>query len=105
MLARDMKKVDQFVVFQTVGREAGWLPAAAACAKTAEDDAPHIILIPERPFVKEKFLAEAKACYEKYGWVSVVCGEGVCYEDGTPISATLKDEYKNNLQIFSSFFK
>jgi len=26
MLARDMKKVDQFVVFQTVGRSAGWLP-------------------------------------------------------------------------------
>ena len=96
MLARDMKKVDQFVVFQTVGREAGWLPAAAACAKTAEDDAPHIILIPERPFVKEKFLAEAKACYEKYGWVSVVCGEGVCYEDGTPISATsVKDRFGN----------
>jgi len=96
MLARDMKKVDQFVVFQTVGREAGWLPAAAACAKKAEDDAPHIILIPERPFVKEKFLAEAKACYEKYGWVSVVCGEGVCYADGTPISATaVKDRFGN----------
>jgi 6-phosphofructokinase len=29
LLARDMQKVDQFVVFQTVGRSAGWLPAAA----------------------------------------------------------------------------
>ena len=34
MLARDMKLVDQFVIFQTVGRSAGWLPAAAALAKT-----------------------------------------------------------------------
>ena len=33
MLARDMQKVDQFVIFQTVGRSAGWLPAAAALAK------------------------------------------------------------------------
>ncbi|MFA5218005.1 MAG: 6-phosphofructokinase, partial [Bacteroidales bacterium] len=28
MLARDMKKVDQFVVYQTIGRDAGWLGAA-----------------------------------------------------------------------------
>ncbi len=96
MLARDMKRVDQFVVFQTVGRSAGWLPAAAACAKKNEDDAPHIILLPERPFVKEQFLAEAKAAYDKFGWVSVVCGEGVCYADGSPISASqTKDKFAN----------
>ncbi len=28
VLARDMKYVDQYVIFQTVGRSAGWLPAA-----------------------------------------------------------------------------
>ncbi|MCL2623208.1 MAG: 6-phosphofructokinase, partial [Planctomycetaceae bacterium] len=96
MLARDMKRVDQFVVFQTVGRSAGWLPAAAACAKQNEDDAPHIILLPERPFVKEQFLAEAKSAHDKYGWVSVVCGEGVCYADGTPISASqTRDKFAN----------
>lgn len=95
-LARDMKYVDQFVIFQTVGRSAGWLPAAAACAKTSEDDAPHIILIPERPFVKEQFLREVKAAHEKYGWVSIICGEGVCYADGRAISATeTKDKFGN----------
>ena len=96
MLARDMKKVDQYVVFQTVGRSAGWLPAAAACAKENEDDAPHIILLPERPFVKEQFLNEVKAAYKKYGWVSIVCGEGVCYADGRPVSAsTTADNFSN----------
>ena len=104
MLARDMKRVDQFVVFQTVGRSAGWLPAAAACAKWSiatrnpqnEDDAPHIILLPERPFVWERFLAEAKSAFDKYGWVSVVCGEGVCYADGSPISASqTRDKFAN----------
>lgn len=95
-LARDMKKVDQYVIFQTVGRSAGWLPAAAACAKTREDDAPHIILLPERPFVKEQFLKEVKEAYDKYGWVSIVCGEGVCYADGRPISASaVKDNFAN----------
>jgi len=96
MLARDMRRVDQFVVFQTVGRSAGWLPAAAACAKKKEDDAPHIILLPERPFVREQFLAEAKKTYDQFGWVSVVCGEGVCYADGSPISASqTKDKFSN----------
>ena len=96
MLARDMKHVDQYVIFQTVGRSAGWLPAAAAMAKTDEDDAPHIILLPERAFDEEKFLDAVKAAYDKYGWCSVVCGEGVCYADGRPISAsTTADKFAN----------
>ena len=96
ILARDMKKVDQYVIFQTVGRSAGWLPAAAACAKDDEESAPHIILLPERPFVREQFLSEVKAAHEKYGWVSIVCGEGVCYADGRPVSASeTADKFAN----------
>ncbi|MEA1952470.1 MAG: 6-phosphofructokinase [Planctomycetota bacterium] len=96
MLARDMKHVDQYVIFQAVGRSAGWLPAAAAMAKTAEDDAPHIILLPERAFEEEKFLAAVRSAYDKYGWCSVVCGEGVCYAGGRPISAsTTADKFSN----------
>ncbi|MDO4586572.1 MAG: diphosphate--fructose-6-phosphate 1-phosphotransferase [Planctomycetia bacterium] len=96
MLARDMKKVDQYVIFQTVGRSAGWLPAAAACAKETEDDAPHIILLPERPFIKEQFFKEVKNAYDRWGWVSIVCGEGVCYANGKPISASeVADNFSN----------
>lgn len=96
LLARDMKKVDQYVIFQTVGRSAGWLPAAAACAKADPESAPHIILLPERPFVREQFLREVKAAYDKYGWVSIVCGEGVCYADGRPVSASeTADKFAN----------
>ena len=40
MLARDMKRVDQYVIFQTVGRSAGWLPAAAALAKVGRGRRP-----------------------------------------------------------------
>ncbi len=96
MLARDMKKVDQFVIHQTVGRSAGWLPAAAAVAKTSEDDAPHVVLVPEIPFEREKFLACVKRAYDNYGWCSIVCGEGVCYADGTPVSASqTADKFAN----------
>jgi len=96
LLARDMQRVDQFVVYQTVGRSAGWLPAAAALAKKRPEDAPHIILLPERPFVRDKFLAAVKDAHTKYGFVSIVCGEGITTADGKPVSAAdVKDKFGN----------
>ena len=96
MLARDMKQVDQFVIYQTIGRDAGWLAAATAMAKRDEDDAPHLIYAPEHAFDKDKFLAAADQCIRRFGWVSVVAGEGIKYEDGTPVSASVvKDKFSN----------
>ena len=95
-LARDMQKVDQYVIYQTIGREAGWLAAATAIARKKEEDAPHLIYTPEFPFDRLKFLADAEKCIKRYGWVSVVCGEGLKYADGTPVSAsTAKDKFNN----------
>ncbi len=96
ILARDMQKVDRFVIFQTIGRDAGWLAASTAMAKKNEDDAPHLIYAPEFTFTREKFIKDVDSCIKKYGWVSVVCGEGLKYPDGTPVSAaTTKDKFNN----------
>ena len=96
ILARDMQRVDQFVIFQTVGRSAGWLPAAAACARQKSGDAPHIILLPERPFNRKAFLKSVKDAQKKHGFVSIVCGEGITNPDGTPVSASeTKDKFDN----------
>jgi len=96
ILARDMQKVDKFVIYQTIGRDAGWLAAATALARKDEGDAPHLIYCPEFHFSQEKFLSEAEACIQKYGWVSIVCGEGLKYADGTPVSAAkTKDKFNN----------
>ncbi len=95
-LARDMKKVDQYVVYQTIGRDAGWLGSATALAKKNEDDAPHLIYTPEHIFDKDNFLRDVESCIKNYGWVSVVCGEGLKYADGTPVSASeTQDKFKN----------
>ncbi len=99
ILARDMQKVDQFVIYQSIGRDAGWLAAASAAAKTTPDTAPHIICLPERPFEKEKFLEDVKSCYEQFGWVSVVCGEGICYADGTAVSAASTTDKFDNVEF------
>ena len=96
ILARDMQKVDRFVIYQTIGRDAGWLAAATAMAKRKEEDAPHLIYAPEFHFNREKFLNDVDNCIKANGWVSIVCGEGLKYSDGTPVSsATAKDKFNN----------
>ncbi|HUT60812.1 MAG TPA: diphosphate--fructose-6-phosphate 1-phosphotransferase [Phycisphaerae bacterium] len=95
-LARDMQKVDQFVIYQSIGRDAGWLAAAAALAKRDPDDAPHLIYLPERVFDRERFLADVERAHKDFGYVSIVCGEGIKYADGTPVSASrTRDKFAN----------
>lgn len=95
VLARDMQKVDQFVIFQSIGRSAGWLPAAAAAGRSATG-APHILLLPERAFDKDRFLQKVADVHKKHGFVSIVCGEGIKTADGMPVSASqTKDKFGN----------
>jgi 6-phosphofructokinase 1 len=96
ILARDMQRVDKFTIFQTVGRSAGWLPAATACAKREEADAPHVILLPERPFDRAAFLSAVASAEKKYGFASIVCGEGIVDAEGRPVSASeTRDKFDN----------
>ena len=96
VLARDMQKVDQFVIYQSIGRDAGWLAAAGALGKRDEADAPHLIYMPEVAFDRERFLADVERAYKAYGYVSIACGEGIKYADGTPVSASeVRDKFAN----------
>ncbi len=99
ILARDMQKVDKFVVYQTIGRDAGWLAAATAVAKKTEDDAPHLIYTPEFDFDRSKFLNDVENCVKSFGWASIVCGEGLKYADGTPVSASMTRDKFNNIEF------
>jgi 6-phosphofructokinase 1 len=91
-----MQKVDQFVIFQSVGRSAGWLSAATALARTDELSAPHVLLLPERSFNREAFLQAVAAAHKKHGFVSIVCGEGITNTDGSPVSISqTKDKFGN----------
>ncbi len=86
-LARDMQRVDKYVIFQTVGRNTGWLAASAALVKKSESDAPHLIYIPERPLSRERFISDVKECIRKNGWVFIISGEGILWEDRTPVAS------------------
>lgn len=95
-LARDMQSVDKYVILQTVGRNTGWLAASASLAKKSESDAPHLIYMPERPLSKERFIVDVKGCIQKYGWVSIICGEGILWEDKSFVaSLQVQDEFSD----------
>jgi ATP-dependent phosphofructokinase / diphosphate-dependent phosphofructokinase len=70
-----------------MGRHAGFLTASSALARVFEDDGPHLIYLPERPFSMRRFLADVQAVYKKYGRCVVAVSEGIGDEQGTPIAA------------------
>lgn len=69
-------------VYEAMGRHAGWLAAAAGLAGTGRDDAPQLILFPERPFDEADFLARVDATVKRVGWCVVVASEGIRRADG-----------------------
>ena len=73
---------DTTTVHEVMGRNAGWIAAACGLARRSDDEAPHIILLPEAPFVKDRFTEEVKRCIDKYNCCFVVCGEGSKTPDG-----------------------
>ena len=70
-------------ILEVMGRHAGWIAAAGGLAAEEEGDAPHIILMPEVAFDKEKFLSKVKSTVSENGYCVVVASEGAQYKDGT----------------------
>jgi 6-phosphofructokinase 1 len=70
-------------VYEAMGRHAGWLAAAAGLAGEGKDDAPHIILFPERAYDEADFLARVEAVVKRVGHCVVVASEGIRTADGT----------------------
>jgi 6-phosphofructokinase 1 len=69
-------------VYEAMGRHAGWLAAAAGLAGEGADDAPHIILFPERAYDEAAFLAKVDAVVRRVGYCVVVASEGIRSGDG-----------------------
>ena len=70
-------------ILEVMGRHAGWIAAAGGLAAEEESDAPHIILMPEVAFNKDKFLRKVKSTVKKNGYCVIVASEGAQYKDGT----------------------
>ena len=64
-------------VLEVMGRHAGWIAAAGAMAADDDIEIPIIVLFPEIPFHRKKFMARVKRVVREHGYVSIVVSEGV----------------------------
>src|SRR5215831_18393635 len=75
-------------IIEVMGRSAGWIAAGTVLAKRGNPaNPPHIILLPERPFEEEKFLAKVKETIEAHRYCVVVVGEGIKDGSGREVAA------------------
>ena len=72
----------QVIIMEIMGRNAGWLTAAAALSKDSECEGPDLIYLPEVTFDLDAFKAKMKGLLEKKDVVVVAVSEGVKLADG-----------------------
>jgi 6-phosphofructokinase 1 len=65
-----------------MGRNAGFLTAAAALGRKYETDGPHLIYVPEAPLTEDRFLADVDAVYSRLGRCLIAVSEGLSTPDG-----------------------
>ena len=87
-----------------MGRDAGFLTAASALARTRRDDGPHLIYVPERPFSVPRFVADVKGVVARLGRCVVAVSEGIRDARGTLVAAKFSSERDShgNLQLSGS---
>lgn len=86
-------------ILEVMGRHAGWIAASGGLASYKEGDAPHIILFPEIPFSREKFISKVETTIKEKGYCVVVASEGTQYSDGAHISGSLQRDAFGHQQL------
>ena len=69
-------------IMEVMGRHAGWIAASSGLAHDKNNSAPHIILLPEVPFYKAKFLKRVKETIKEQGFCVIVVSEGARFKNG-----------------------
>ncbi|MBO5386532.1 MAG: 6-phosphofructokinase [Lachnospiraceae bacterium] len=80
--------IQSVLIVEIMGRDAGWLTAASALARTEFSEAPHLIYLPETSFDQKQFIEDIKALLPVKKNVIVAVSEGIHDKDGNYISAT-----------------
>ena len=86
-------------ILEVMGRHAGWMAASSVLARTSNEDAPHIILLPEVTFNQKDFLALVKQVVAKHGYCVVVVSEGVKNSKGKFLAESDKRDAFGHSQL------
>lgn len=74
--------VKSVTIVEIMGRDAGWLAASSCVLKANDENAPHLIYLPETPFSIERFLEDVKRMLGEHKAVVIAVSEGLKMIDG-----------------------
>lgn len=80
--------IPSVTIVEIMGRNAGWLTAASALARTSYSNAPDLIYLPEASFSMDAFVSDIKRLQKERKNIIVAVSEGIKDEEGNYISAT-----------------
>ena len=75
-------KIPAVTIVEIMGRNAGWLAAAADVGRFAGGESPDAVYFPERDFDMEKFFVDVDRALKKHPNVVIGVSEGVKFADG-----------------------
>lgn len=70
-------ELDSVLIVEVMGRDTGWLTAAAALPRLYGCDAPHLVYLPEVAFSADRFIEDVREAQKKSRTVIVAVSEGV----------------------------
>lgn len=73
-------------IIEIMGRNAGWLTAASALARSEVSDAPHLIYCPENAFDADDFINDIKRLHKTVKNIIVAISEGIRDKNGSYIA-------------------
>ena len=85
-----------------MGRHAGWLTASSVLARVHPDDGPHLVYVPEKVFVLERFIADVDRVYKRLGRCLIAVSEGIHGADGRTLVESKEKDAHGNVQLSGS---
>ena len=98
ILDTDTYTTDSITIVEIMGRNAGWLTASSALARTEDCTGPDLIYLPETPFSYDKFVSDILEVKKHKSSAIIALSEGIRNADGQYICETQKGDMK--LDVF-----
>ncbi len=99
----DNRSIPGVYIGIVMGRHAGFLTAASVLGQTHDEDGPHLVYLPERPFDTRRFIDDVRKTIKRLGRCVVAASEGICDAKHVPIAQrlvkTVERDAHGNVQL------
>ncbi|HXE06215.1 MAG TPA: diphosphate--fructose-6-phosphate 1-phosphotransferase [Bryobacteraceae bacterium] len=86
-IGADNRALRGITVVEILGRNAGWIAAATVLARKRDDDAPHLVYLPERRLPLARLLEDVEQAHREFGHLVIAVCEGQLDENREPFGA------------------